>query len=162
MDYFSSNSYEGGTNIVSPLHNSAAFCPDSNGVDSDNDESEDLCDLDDDNDGIPDSVECPNIPIDFSGFLGGSHLTSDPDEIMSHYLNGENLPQLITLTAPVPFGGASEINLSADSGGKLLQITDENQYSINSGFEFSLYTPCLLYTSPSPRDKRQSRMPSSA
>ena len=26
----------------------------------------------------------------------------------------------------------------------------------------SLYSPCLLYTSPSPRDKRQSRMPSSA
>ena len=26
----------------------------------------------------------------------------------------------------------------------------------------SLHTPCLLYTSPSPRDKRQSRMPSSA
>ena len=25
-----------------------------------------------------------------------------------------------------------------------------------------LYTDCLLYTSPSPRDKRQSRMPSSA
>ena len=24
------------------------------------------------------------------------------------------------------------------------------------------YVPCLLYTSPSPRDKRQSRMPSSA
>ena len=24
------------------------------------------------------------------------------------------------------------------------------------------YRPCLLYTSPSPRDKRQSRMPSSA
>ena len=26
----------------------------------------------------------------------------------------------------------------------------------------SVATPCLLYTSPSPRDKRQSRMPSSA
>ena len=25
-----------------------------------------------------------------------------------------------------------------------------------------VYRPCLLYTSPSPRDKRQSRMPSSA
>ena len=25
-----------------------------------------------------------------------------------------------------------------------------------------MYPPCLLYTSPSPRDKRQSRMPSSA
>ena len=27
---------------------------------------------------------------------------------------------------------------------------------------FNQLTPCLLYTSPSPRDKRQSRMPSSA
>ena len=28
--------------------------------------------------------------------------------------------------------------------------------------ENPVYKPCLLYTSPSPRDKRQSRMPSSA
>ena len=28
--------------------------------------------------------------------------------------------------------------------------------------KFNLYIPCLLYTSPSPRDKRQSRMPSCA
>ena len=28
--------------------------------------------------------------------------------------------------------------------------------------EFQINTACLLYTSPSPRDKRQSRMPSSA
>ena len=28
--------------------------------------------------------------------------------------------------------------------------------------ELTLAVPCLLYTSPSPRDKRQSRMPSSA
>ena len=38
----------------------------------------------------------------------------------------------------------------------LKNITDEMKwYRI-------LYTACLLYTSPSPRDKRQSRMPSSA
>ena len=30
-----------------------------------------------------------------------------------------------------------------------------------AAFDLS-YNPCLLYTSPSPRDKRQSRMPSSA
>ena len=29
-------------------------------------------------------------------------------------------------------------------------------------FQPDLIVPCLLYTSPSPRDKRQSRMPSSA
>ena len=34
-------------------------------------------------------------------------------------------------------------------------------YNINK-LEISPYHPCLLYTSPSPRDKRQSRMPSSA
>ena len=28
--------------------------------------------------------------------------------------------------------------------------------------EYEMMTVCLLYTSPSPRDKRQSRMPSSA
>ena len=33
------------------------------------------------------------------------------------------------------------------------------QYAIA---DYLQYGPCLLYTSPSPRDKRQSRMPSSA
>ena len=32
----------------------------------------------------------------------------------------------------------------------------------NETLEIDANTPCLLYTSPSPRDKRQSRMPSSA
>ena len=32
----------------------------------------------------------------------------------------------------------------------------------NGGYSAPLYYSCLLYTSPSPRDKRQSRMPSSA
>ena len=36
---------------------------------------------------------------------------------------------------------------------------DEIKFSYDDGYE--AYT-CLLYTSPSPRDKRQSRMPSSA
>ena len=33
---------------------------------------------------------------------------------------------------------------------------------VESETRFLNYVPCLLYTSPSPRDKRQSRMPSSA
>ena len=45
--------------------------------------------------------------------------------------------------------------------------TDPVQYRVIAPdgtvvFENSLTTDCLLYTSPSPRDKRQSRMPSSA
>ena len=45
---------------------------------------------------------------------------------------------------------------------KVLENTCE-QYKINFNFTNNdLGGDCLLYTSPSPRDKRQSRMPSSA
>ena len=44
-----------------------------------------------------------------------------------------------------------------------IKLTEESEgviyYPIKSPYDFSR---CLLYTSPSPRDKRQSRMPSSA
>ena len=45
-------------------------------------------------------------------------------------------------------------------GGELFEPDEENPMI---GFRgASRYISCLLYTSPSPRDKRQSRMPSSA
>ena len=34
--------------------------------------------------------------------------------------------------------------------------------SDNADFKLQWFTPCLLYTSPSPRDRTRSRMPSSA
>ena len=40
------------------------------------------------------------------------------------------------------------------------QSTEEERILFKSPEEYT--SPCLLYTSPSPRDKRQSRMPSSA
>ena len=42
--------------------------------------------------------------------------------------------------------------------------TDLSNYKIvrTGQFAYGPVTSCLLYTSPSPRDKRQSRMPSSA
>ena len=50
----------------------------------------------------------------------------------------------------VSAGGGGGLNTTQDTIDKLLFIH-------HGGF-----TDCLLYTSPSPRDKRQSRMPSSA
>ena len=58
-----------------------------------------------------------------------------------------------------------------DKMAALKELTNSNDYSIlvtgATGFIGKklverLATTCLLYTSPSPRDKRQSRMPSSA
>ena len=38
----------------------------------------------------------------------------------------------------------------------------ELEHLIFKSWIYALHSSCLLYTSPSPRDKRQSRMPSSA
>ena len=57
----------------------------------------------------------------------------------------------------------SLLNLSDDTEISY-QIVGEDEADIDKG-EISCHSPiasCLLYTSPSPRDKRQSRMPSSA
>ena len=54
---------------------------------------------------------------------------------------------------------SSELNLA----GKLLRIPTSEAYgSLNLSHAVAICLACLLYTSPSPRDKRQSRMPSSA
>ena len=46
---------------------------------------------------------------------------------------------------------------------RLLEFIDANNvlYEYQFGFR-ALHSPCLLYTSPSPRDRQKSRMPSSA
>ena len=58
-------------------------------------------------------------------------------------------------TAGVPTGG----------GGGIIQITQsqdgKEQVNFNTSSETDFMT-CLLYTSPSPRDRTRSRMPSSA
>ena len=59
--------------------------------------------------------------------------------------------------------------LSFDEASRFLNLSKSYLYKLTSGNLIPHYKPqgkmlyfCLLYTSPSPRDKRQSRMPSSA
>ena len=49
-----------------------------------------------------------------------------------------------------------------DMGEMPLQIAKLHLHESNLDIRYERSTACLLYTSPSPRDKRQSRMPSSA
>ena len=48
-----------------------------------------------------------------------------------------------------------ELGRDADTGG-------QTNYVLELAKALGQHSDCLLYTSPSPRDKRQSRMPSSA
>ena len=65
-------------------------------------------------------------------------------------------------------GGFYGISISGLSGGLLGQIgtyAPEDLLKLKNSqqvFTFSTSTACLLYTSPSPRDRTRSRMPSSA
>ena len=43
-----------------------------------------------------------------------------------------------------------------------MKVSDNEELKIENIKLKALFTPCLLYTSPSPRDQRGSRMPSSA
>ena len=75
--------------------------------------------------------------------------------------------------------GASKYSSGMRVIGKVVEIDDKGNYAIIESLpkhryeitdfnDFELWSKqiedktCLLYTSPSPRDKRQSRMPSSA
>ena len=67
-------------------------------------------------------------------------------QVVNGRIGAETIPAMIAAIAVVPTGGN-------------VKITAENAAEI----EVSIGdTTCLLYTSPSPRDQRGSRMPSSA
>ena len=51
---------------------------------------------------------------------------------------------------------------NTDANGNLIVTTTNGGADNISGTAYAAFEDCLLYTSPSPRDKRQSRMPSSA
>ena len=57
----------------------------------------------------------------------------------------------------------SDVYITMLPGGDYKETADKAAELVKKGFNPVPHFPaCLLYTSPSPRDKRQSRMPSSA
>ena len=72
------------------------------------------------------------------------------------WINGKLL--LSYQIAPVDGGGCALLLFKDVSDASIFPLNVEGISENKSG----PYVPCLLYTSPSPRDKRQSRMPSSA
>ena len=57
-----------------------------------------------------------------------------------------------------------DIEVGEERKSKFLTITEKEIIDFAEKYDPQWFhsDPCLLYTSPSPRDKRQSRMPSSA
>ena len=62
----------------------------------------------------------------------------------------------------VDVGPNHVVHMTNGPSGAYIQVYDKTGTAIGGQVYFDNFMGCLLYTSPSPRDKRQSRMPSSA
>ena len=82
---------------------------------------------------------------DLTGLVAGDYTGTVTDA------NGCSMVVEATISEPSAINASADATNVACSGGDNGAV----QLSVNGG-------TCLLYTSPSPRDKRQSRMPSSA
>ena len=80
--------------------------------------------------------------------IGGEMMAEHRDaDLIQQYFAQIGFPEMAQLMEAVRHG----VPVDVDGGGDLL-----------ASMQYGNHSSCLLYTSPSPRDKRQSRMPSSA
>ena len=68
----------------------------------------------------------------------------------------------MSLRVAVQMDPLENINIAGDSSFALMLSAQARGFEVWHYDVATLAYDCLLYTSPSPRDKRQSRMPSSA
>ena len=72
------------------------------------------------------------------------------------------LPQVDTVLAAIVGVAGLPSTFAAVAAGKRVALANKESMVVAGHLLTKLAADCLLYTSPSPRDKRQSRMPSSA
>ena len=87
--------------------------------------------------------------------ISGNSRTGDIDPMLIAFSDQENLLQF----EPLSTNTAGSLRLS--SGSQIIGGVKARQ-EILVWTDTALYSICLLYTSPSPRDRQKCRMPSSA
>eukprot|EP00657_Telonema_sp_P-1_P006247 TRINITY_DN24507_c0_g1_i1.p2 TRINITY_DN24507_c0_g1~~TRINITY_DN24507_c0_g1_i1.p2 ORF type:complete len:109 (-),score=22.86 TRINITY_DN24507_c0_g1_i1:62-388(-) len=97
--------------------------------------------------------------VDMTGFSAVKSSTSSEDRSFLEELKG-----LLTLPVPSKREGAlvEPLFLAAPKAAEALMVAIARFTFTIADMYLELLWPCLLYTSPSPRDRTRSRMPSSA
>ena len=108
------------------------------------------------------------LMIDVNGYV----LSGEERELIAHprvggivlfSRNYESKPQLQSLIAQIRASRQGPLLIAVDHEGGRVQRFRDGFTTIPPMRQFgNLFETCLLYTSPSPRDQRGSRMPSSA
>ena len=112
----------------------SAQCPGPVG-DCDGDEVLDYLDLDDNNNGILDTVECPITFIDFTAIAGAGLAPGDSPVVFDKFLNGDNLTTSITIDAPAQVVGTDGlVSISSRNGGSLIRFEDANPAELGHAF----------------------------
>ena len=130
---------DGDLALATPLEHDVDFRDAQIDVDTDGDGIFNVIDVDDDNDGILDTVESS---FDFQDVIADTVIAG-----------------AASATGTLEISGQSTIVTVTPSNGAGLAGTNN---SLSGAFAYQEGDTCLLYTSPSPRDQRGSRMPSSA
>jgi hypothetical protein len=115
-----------------------AQCPGPAG-DCDGDEVLDYIDLDDNNNGILDSTECPISYINFSSITSPNQLVPlGSSQVFTKFLDGSDLPTSITIEAPNQLVGSDgNVFVSSVSGGGLIRYEDSYPAEKDHSFENS-------------------------
>ena len=97
--------------------------------------------------------------MDYLHYYYEYSLDTDSDSDMSDYL--EYLLELMEIDSCVckVFVELLSENPNSDL---MYEIIEMVEFHLVEGYRIYVYIDCLLYTSPSPRDRTRSRMPSSA
>ena len=106
-------------------------------------------------------VEAGNIPVGFEGFdIGPKTAAKYAETVLGAKTVVWNGPMGVAEMPPFDAGTKAVAQAIADGDSTSIIGGGDSAAAIKQlGFSDKV---CLLYTSPSPRDKRQSRMPSSA
>ena len=111
----------------------SAQCPGPVG-DCDGDEVLDHLDLDDNNNGILDTEECPITFIDFSAIAAGL-APGDSAVVFDKFLSGDNLTSSITIDAPAQVVGTDGlVSISSRNAGSLIRFQDSNPAELGHAF----------------------------
>ena len=129
--------------------------------DHDNDGVPDIVDIDDDNDGVPDLLEYCHPTEGFACLPNGLDPSGDADS--DGILNFEDANDAAVNNGCADTNGdgvCDQIAAIYDTDGD--NVPDHLDLDSDNDGISDLVEACLLYTSPSPRDRTRSRMPSSA
>ena len=101
--------------------------------------------------------------IEFTGTITGNQIVTIPLDVQTFYILKNSTSGSYTVQFKYTSGSGNSVTFSSTQKSTKIVYADASDGTNPNIYEVSTASDvCLLYTSPSPRDRQKSRMPSSA